>query len=213
MAPPPQPARAPEELACSGQSWPSHLPDAWRQTGARPRQGELAAEGSAFRGGRRGITPGLRQAGGWSGWLSRQPARPELRAKVPRGGRVIQTICLLPALLLGRPGARTDRRRPFGPWSLAPTWPGPEPTGGWGCPGSCAQASGQCGGVEPSLGSETIHAWQPRPVSVPARDRRAGLVGGQSPCPDPLRVGPAGLAPKQPHWAVGKDFSLPAALG
>ena len=47
-------------------------------------------------------------------------------------------------------------------------------------PGSCSRAGGQCGGVRPSLGSETICPQQLWLVSVPTH-QRPGLQGGGGP--------------------------------
>lgn len=70
--------RARAELA----SLPDQMPG---NRDPRPRQRELAEEGSVSGGqGVGGVTPGLWQ--GVLGWPSRQPAHPQLRAKVPRGG-------------------------------------------------------------------------------------------------------------------------------
>lgn len=104
----------------SGQRRAPQLPDAWRW-------GELAAEGSALQGVVRGCG-----GGGKKGWLSKQPAHPSLRAEMPGGSGVIKTRCP-PAL---RPGSEPgmDTRWLLGPRSLVPTWPGLEPTRGWGWP-------------------------------------------------------------------------------
>lgn len=106
---------------------------------------------------------------------------------MPRGNGVIQTRCPPTRLPGSEPGM--DTRRLFGArWSWHPRGLGWSPQEA-GVPASCSRASGQCGGVRPSLGSEAMCPRQPQPhpsAHPPeARATELGVTQPPRPCAGP----------------------------